>query len=73
MIIYYMIMIVDGKRKQVKRCPHCDGNDLIVDTEVLHGREYGFVECLTEDCFALMRGKNETHAVKMWNRRPKRK
>jgi Lar family restriction alleviation protein len=66
-----MKMLVGRTKKEVKSCPYCGGNYLIVDTEVMCNKKFGFVECLTEDCGAIMRGRTEAHAVKMWNRRPK--
>ena len=46
-------------------CPFCGSNNVHSDTDC----RSGFVECLEDDCWAMMRGKTEKHAVIMWNRR----
>ena len=71
-MVKYKIVLVDGKKKKVKACAHCGSLDFIVDTEIMNGHKFGFIECLNEDCYEIMRADTETHAVEMWNRRPKR-
>jgi hypothetical protein len=59
---------------KLKPCPYCGAKQsmLYVDTECLpNGINRGFVECCEADCWAFMYGKNEKHAIKMWNKRSK--
>ena len=55
------------KKVVVLPCPFCECEDVIVDSS--SGK--GFVECLNEKCYAIMWGRSESHALKMWNKRPK--
>ena len=60
---------------ELKPCPHCGNSDLITDTELIPLADnkfmhMGFVECITENCPAILRASTEAKAIEKWNARP---
>lgn len=65
----------------LKNCPLCGKNDLLVDTEVIPSGhtnldsdegwvERGFLECLTRDCPIIIREPTIEEVIRKWNIRP---
>ena len=54
---------------KLKPCPCCGSTDVKSDRGATPRGTNGHVECLEEDCWLIMYGKTEEHAIEMWNRR----
>jgi hypothetical protein len=65
---------IHGFDHRLKRCPFCK-SEARADTETImvkgKPQQSGFVECMGEDCYVIIRARTEAQAVKMWQRRAK--
>jgi Lar family restriction alleviation protein len=57
---------------ELKPCPFCGSNAIVVQTRYRHGEDYYYVKCNNKDCHVIPETYENTemnYVIDLWNRR----